>query len=310
VGFLRRRSNLETELAALQTRRDLLAKQLTTVEEKIAEATARRAAHLLEGDIEVPNEEPVIVERLRDERAATLDALNTIGHRIVEAESKLVAERDLAMRSTAAKELTAAADALGRVADEVAAAIAKVAPALDDVLGRLPLPHVILKTNVESFAASVVEALRAEVGEARAYIVRLTSGDAALVTPRPDDVKTAATPPIVERREVFLLGRSRWQENGETITSGPHCTASPPVEIAKLAIQHGHAIEAGSDLAITLQMRQPPSYANYAPADCLDIGQPKPLTKPPGSPTAALPLVHSEIARGRGGFATVGRNAR
>jgi hypothetical protein len=50
--------------------------------------------------------------------------------------------------------------------------------------------------------------LRAQASEAKAYTVRLTSGDAALVTPRPDDVKTAAAPPIVERRQIFLL--SEW----------------------------------------------------------------------------------------------------
>jgi hypothetical protein len=35
---------------------------------------------------------------------------------------------------------------------------------------------------------------------------------------------------------------SCWQEpDGEVITSGAHCTVSPPIEIAKLAIQYGHA---------------------------------------------------------------------
>jgi hypothetical protein len=113
---------------------------------------------------------------------------------------------------------------------------------------------------------------------------------------------------VIERQEIFLLGRSRWEENGETIASGPHRTVSPPIEIAKLAIQHGHAIAAGSDLAVTLQMRQPPSYANYAPADCLDISQPKPAIKPSGTPTAALPPIHSEfVGRPRVGTARVAR---
>ena len=135
-------------------------------------------------------------------------------------------------------------------------------------------------------------------------------GDAALVAPRTEAEAKPAPAPAIERQEIFLLGRSRWEENGETITCGPHCTVSPPIEIAKLAIQYAHAIQAGSDLAVTLQMRSPPNYAVFPAADCLDISQPKPVIKPVGTPTAALPVIHSEFARARAGTATVARNSR
>jgi hypothetical protein len=309
VGFLRRRSNLETELAALTTRKDLLTRQLATAEQRLDEAVAARKVHLLEGDPDVPIGETPIIERLRDEKAATLDALTAIGQRIIEAEAKLATERDLAMRSAAAKELSSAADALAAVAADLAGVVARIPAALADVLSRLPAPHAVAPERIKTFADGLVEALQTEAGEARAYIVRLGSGDAALVTPRPDDVKTAAPAPIVERREVFILAPSKWVEpSGEVITVGTHCTASPPVEIAKLALQHGHALEAGSPLAVTLQMRQPPNYASFAPADCTDISRPKELIKPLGTPTAASPPIHSEfVGQPRVGTARVAR---
>jgi hypothetical protein len=309
LGIFKRKS-LAADLDQLNTRKSLLVGQLEIAERKLAEATAARAAHLLEGDLDVPNEQSPLIQRLHDEKDAIVIAISTIGERIAESESKFAAERDLALRSAAAKELAVKADTLDRVTNEVAAAIAKMPAVLDDVLNRMPLPHLILKANVESFAASVVEALRAEVGEARRYITRLVEGDAALVTPRTEAEANPAPAPAIERQTVFLLGRSKWAENGEIITSGPHCSVSPPIEIARLALRHGHAIATGSDLAVTLQMRQPPSYANYAPADCLDISQPKPVTKPVGTPTAAAPVFHSEFTPARGGFASVSRNSR
>jgi hypothetical protein len=309
MGFLRRRSNLETELAGLHTRRDLLTKQLATTEARLDEALASRRARLLEGDdLDAPHESPVI-ERLRDERSAVTDALAAIDAKLVDAQRRLAAEQDSCRREAAAKELTAAVDQLDRVAADLAAAIAKIPGVLDDVLNRMPLPHVILKANVESFAASVVEALRAEAGEARRYITRLVEGDAALVTPRPD-VRTAAPPPIVERREVFLLAPSRWTEpNGEVLTGGPHATCSPPAAIAARALELGHALEPLSEHALVLRQCASPNYACFSPQDCVDLTEPK-STKSPGSPTATLPLVHSEFNRGRAGFASVLRNAR
>ena len=66
----------------VRARKDMLSKQLTMVEGKINEALAARRAYLLEApDLDAPYESPVI-ERLRDERAAVLTALDTIAERI------------------------------------------------------------------------------------------------------------------------------------------------------------------------------------------------------------------------------------
>ena len=101
---------------------------------------------------------------------------------------------------------------------------------------------------------------------------------------------------MIERTQIFVLAPSKWTEpSGEVVTVGTHVTCSPPAQIAARAIEFGHAVEAGSEFAQILQMRQPPCYANYPESDCADISRPKQLIKPPGGLTAASPPIHSEF---------------
>jgi hypothetical protein len=281
-------------------------KQLVKSEQELDAAIASRQMRLLEGDLDAPNEQTPLIQRLTDEKAATLDALSTIDQRIMETENRLAAERDLALRSAAGKELAVKADALAAVAADLASVVARIPGALADVLSRLPPPHAVSPERIKAFGEALIEALQVEVDEARRHTMRLAAGDAAVVPPRVEGAKPPPAP-IVERQQVFLLGRSRWREADGTVqTAGPHVTISPPIEVAKLAIQHGHAIEAGSELAVTLQMRQPPCYAHFSESDCVDISQPKELTKPLSKLTAAAPPVHSEfVGRRRVGTATV-----
>jgi hypothetical protein len=310
VGLFRRKS-LAAELDGLNTRRDLLAKQLAVAQQRLDEALAARQVHLLEGNLDAPNGEPVIIERLRDERVATLDALNTLGQRITETENKLATERDLALRSAAGKELSTASDKLAAVSADLTGVVARIPAALAGVLARLPAPHAVSPERIQAFANGLVEALQGEVSEARAYATRLTEGDAALVPPRVDDDAKAPPAPIIERQTVFVLQPSRWLEpNGEVLTSGMHTVCDPPAETARTALANGTALDPLSDHAIDLRQRVPPRYGNYPPQDCVDLNAPKPEKLPAGSETITSPAIHSEFNRGRGGFATVQRNSR
>jgi hypothetical protein len=303
MGFLRRRSGIEAELAALATRKDLLTRQLATAEQRLDEAVAARKVHLLEGDPDVPIGETPIIERLRDERSATFDALNTIGQRIAEAESKLAAERDLALRSAAGKELTAAADQLDSVAVDLAAVTSRLPEAMRQVLTRLPTKPVS-KERVELFAAEVVAALQLITREGRSHAARITAGNGTIC----ESIQQPATPlpPKVERLQIFPLQPSRWVEtDGSIVTVGAHVGCSPPIEVARAALANGTALDVLSDLAITLRQRVPPNYGPYAAEDCIDLAEPRP-TKQVGAPTAALPPIHSEfVGRPRVGTARV-----
>jgi hypothetical protein len=182
VGLFKRKP---AELDQLYARKSLLEKQLLVAERELAAAVEARQQVLVEGDpVEQPNERSDLVARLRDEVDAVRNAITTVDERIAEAESRVAAERDRTKREIAGKELTASADALDRVTDEVAAALAKVFPALDDVLSKLPLPHLVQKANLKVFSDAVIEAMRSQVNEARRYLTRLVEGDAVLAPPR------------------------------------------------------------------------------------------------------------------------------
>jgi hypothetical protein len=89
----RRKSDLAAELSGLQTRKDLLSKQLLKSEQELAAAVEARQQVLVEGTpVEQPNERPDLVARLRDEVDAVRNAITTVGERITEAEAKLAAE--------------------------------------------------------------------------------------------------------------------------------------------------------------------------------------------------------------------------
>jgi hypothetical protein len=304
------RKSPAVELDGLNARKGLLAKQLTTVEEKLDEAIASRQTRLLEGDpADVTSEPPIIIERLRDEKSAVVDALATIDSKIMDAQASVDREQDRVRRETGSKELAIVVEGLTRVHDELAAVAAKVAPALSAVLNKLPAPHVVAPERVKAFLDGVLEAAQTVLHEGQAHSSRLVAGDAQVVRAIAEPVMPSA--PIVERQQIFLLVNGKWTEPDGTVrTAGRHIECDPPAAIAELAIEYGHALEPLNEHAIALRQRTAACYAHFAESDCVDISRPKQLTKPVGTPTAAPPAIHSEFARGGGGFASVMRNPR
>jgi hypothetical protein len=261
---------------------------------------------LIEGDpVEQPNERPDLVARLRDEVGAVRNAITTVSQRITEAENRLTAERNQSRREVAGRELTAAADALDLVANDLAGVIAKVPAALGAVLDRLPCA-VVSRSHTVAFANEVVAALRMVVSELRSHAAQIVSGGAQVCEPAQQPANPP--PPPVARQQIFLLINGQWLEtDGSIKTAGKHRVVDPPAAIAKLALEYGHAIDPTNELSIILHQRQPPCYAVYSQSDCLDISQPKPLTPPVGPTAASLPI-HSEfVGRPRVGTARIAR---
>jgi hypothetical protein len=303
MGLFKRKPELEQ----LRARKDALEKQRLVAERELASAIAARQTALLEGDIDTPLDDQSngLVGRLNDEKAAVLAAIVTIDGRISEAQSRHAAECEIAMRSAAGKGLSSAADSLDRVADEVASTLSKVPAVLDDVLNRMPLPHLVEKANLKVFSDAIVEALRAEVSEARRYTTRLAAGDVALISPRQEEIKPPPVPAIA-RLEILPLQKSKWLEaDGSVSTTAAFTACSPPAPIAKRAIELGLAFDVLSNEAIALRMSMPQCWAHIPAEDCADLTQPK-SAKPPGAPTTAAPAVHSEfIGQPRTGTATI-----
>jgi hypothetical protein len=310
MGLLSRRKNvldgLTAELESLQHRKSQLTALLSAAEQRLAEATQDRQAKLLESELAngPPIEVPVF--RFTDERDAVVAALAAVDSKLLDAQASVDRERDRVQRETGSKELAVVVEGLTRIHGELAAVSSKVAPAIAAVLAKLPAPHPVSPERVKAFLDGVLEAAQTVVREGQSHAARLISGDAQVVS----QVSEPMTPPTpkIERREVFLLGPSRWTEpNGETLTSGTHTTCSPPAPIAARALELGLAIDPLCANAITLRMRMPPCYAHYAAEDCVDLTQPK-STKPPGGLTAASLPIHSEfVGRPRVGTARAGR---
>lgn len=83
---------------------------------------------------------------------------------------------------------------------------------------------------------------QASLADAASYWDRVIGGAEVIrkqtVAPQPE----AAKPPE-PRQAVFLLANSKWPEGGRIITAGKHRTESLPVDVAKVALEHGHALQ-------------------------------------------------------------------
>jgi hypothetical protein len=312
MGLLSRRRSafeqLENEIAGLRSRRDVLAGRLARADADIEQALSDRRRQLVEADPDQGNIEPIHVAQLRDTRDSFADAIKALDLRIVEAEERLNQERDRSKREAAARELNGVTNELTKLADDYAAVVSRLPAMLAGVIDKLP-QAVVSKSHTEMFANEVLAALRMVVSEARSYAAQIVSGSAQICEPAQQPANPPA--PAIERREVFLLVNGKWPELDGTIsTSGAYTTCSPPASIAARAIEFGHGVDPLSDNAIVLHQRCPPRYGFFPPADCTDINEPKPDKLPAGSKTITSPPIHSEFARGCGGFATVARNPR
>jgi hypothetical protein len=159
MGLLRRRNALQestAELEGLRHRRSQITAMLTAAETRLAEAIRDRQTKLLESDLTngPPIEVPVF--RFTDERDAVVAALAAVDSKLVDAQACVDREQDRIRRETGTKELSLAVEGLARVADEFAAAAAKVSPALAAVLAKLPAPHPVSSERVKAFADGVV----------------------------------------------------------------------------------------------------------------------------------------------------------
>jgi hypothetical protein len=99
MALFKRKKETERQLTDFRARRDMLAERLARAERSLAEAVADRQRVLLESaELDIPADEPIIIERLRDEAGALQVAIGSLDGRIAEVKQRLVAERDRRMR--------------------------------------------------------------------------------------------------------------------------------------------------------------------------------------------------------------------
>jgi hypothetical protein len=295
VGFFGKRNSNEKALDDLKHRRGLLELQLNAASQKLAEAVEARRKTLLESDLEQNGGAPIknIIPRLRDEATALAEAVATLDAQIVEAENKLAIERERIKREQERdlrqSQLDAARKACDRFKEVAAELVALLKP-----LASIGYDCAHARNVTEFLAGQLALAHEAAFGEASRYVAQVASGHTPIKT---EPVVIAPPPPPlppIERQVVFLRVAGRWMERDETRTSGPHTSPDLPVEVAKLALRHGHAVESGSRVAADLRGLQDPDYAYWPPDRCVDLTRPMPVPIPQLPDQRAMqPPVHS-----------------
>jgi hypothetical protein len=245
--FRKNNGSIENELAELQSRRstwnDKLVKQQVEVETAI---TARRLwPHGPDADddrvgkqLDKRVTEAVIAEKHLKEDLEQID-------KIADAKQRLDAERDRQERATAARELTAKADALTAKTEVLRIAAIKAVEALIVVRGG---PYV--SPEALQRVADLVRELPVVMTEfaetARAHAKKIESG-AAPIPGKPIKVEQAAPEPQIERTSVYMLEHGRWREGDIVKTARQYSMADLPIEVAARALEHRLAVDPTSE---------------------------------------------------------------
>jgi hypothetical protein len=286
---------LENELGGLTSRRTALAERLARADADIERALADRRRRLVEADSDESVESTPQVGQLREVRGAFADAVAAIDGKIAEASTQLDEARDRARREAAAWKLNGVTDELAKLADDYAAVVSRLTAVLGAVVDRLPYTAVS-RSHTVMFANEVLVAIRMVVSESRSHAAQIASGSGQICEPAAQPSAPPPTPPAIERQSVFLRHASKWTEGDEVKTCGPHVAIELPVEVARLALSHNHAVPADSQAAAALRALQDPDYS-FWPADrCADLTQPRPAPQP-AEQTITTPVVHSGFTR-------------
>jgi hypothetical protein len=287
-------AQLENELDSLRSRRKSIQERLATAQQRLGDELAARRARILQHDMDSGNVENARdqVIHLRDATEAAQDALDTVTTRIVEAEQTLAAERDrLAREAEVAKRRAEIAEAR----EELAAYLAQGERLVSKLQTLAPICVAVGAAggSVQHCSRELNIGIEAGLVEAEGYVARLLEG-VETIKVEPPPAETPKPAPKIARQPVFLRVAGKWMENGETRTSGPHTAPDLPVEVAELAIAHGHALPMDPPVAAELRRQQDPDYAFWPANRCVDLIKPRPLPQAQKTTIVQAPT-HSEF---------------
>jgi hypothetical protein len=295
--------SLERQLDERRVRRELLAKQLATAEGNLQRETAKRRTVMLEQSLDANGNDRdklrVVIERARDEADVTRDALSTLDAQISEAEVRLAAERERTAREREAARLRDEMDKARVQLSELRTKFGQVADAMR-ALDRIPA-MLAARENLERVGPQLITGAELGLADGESYAQQMLAEHTPIRAEAPAP-PPAPQPPKVERKQIFLRHASRWVENGTTTTAGPHCTVSPPVDIARAALEFNHAVLPDSETARALRAQMDPDYGWWHPDRCCDLTQPQPAPKAP-EVHVTTPVQHSGIPGARTGVA-------
>jgi hypothetical protein len=168
------------------------------------------------------------------------------------------------------------------VAREALAAYTGRATRLAEALRKLlptagPLPALV--NFIDAAARDANLSAEAAFSESEAYCERVVPGTEQI---RQQSALGPVEPvkPPEPRQRVFLLCNAKWREGDNTVTAGKHRVESLPLDVAKVALEHGHVLPPDHEQVRRLREFETPDYARQPEDLCIDIAQPKPSAKP------------------------------
>jgi predicted nucleic acid-binding Zn-ribbon protein len=206
------------------------------------------------------------------------DDISAKNAEIKSAQAKLTAEEDKYKAEVNAREIEAMAEPFVTAKATVKAARATM-PGVSKAIERLPHSFDLHRSSGADFDA-MLAGIEAQLDKGVAHVKQCAAlaraGEAVSVNSVPEPVKVEPVY-VGERKSVFLLGPSKWFEEGKIITHGRHRTVALPTAIADAALQFGHAVEPGSEAAraaMTLDCSGP-DYAFQPENICVDLTKPR-----------------------------------
>jgi hypothetical protein len=299
----------DSEVEQLRHRRQLLDAQRSEAERTLAQAVEARRKTLLEADESTSGQQPkVLINRLRDERDAVVDAINSIDDRIREAEERIAQACIAAAREAEAArrraEITTAREALDKLTAAVEDAVAALQPLIP-----ASLAAGAAASSTKLLGDQAKFSITTGLFEVENYVVRMVAGNATIIGQAPAVVLASkpAAPPI-ERTRCMLYQNSKWCEpDGAVKVCARHGIADLPRDLAERTIAAGLAVREDSDLY--LRLRATDSESGYgqawgapSPDYCLDLDNPA-APKSEREETAATPAEY--VGAARHGLATV-----
>jgi hypothetical protein len=290
-------STIQGEIDELRARKKMLGKQLETAEASLSKAIDDRRRQLLESDLDKTNGQPIknIVGRLRDERDAVTDALDSIAVKLAEAEQRLVAERDKAARDAERQRRQEQLDHVRLSIEAYQGALTRLIESLEPLRGAA-LSIASILDSLKYLSPQIQTGLKIGVADIGAYIEQMLVGRLPIAPEAAPAAVPKPLPPPMQRQVVFLRHAAKWVEDGEIKTSGPHTTPALPAEVARLALEYDHAVAMDSPTAAGLRAQKDPDYAFWDPSRCVDLMKPKPAPQSHEIGTMR-PVVHSVAAR-------------
>jgi hypothetical protein len=216
--FFRKKSpmdKLETELAALRARAEMLSNRHAATDAAFLDAKSKLRRHHLEADLDADEKAGAKLEAAVATCALTrdsfADAMVGVRKMIADIEQKLADERAVAHRKAASEELARNLDEVERALPDYLAAARRFADALE-AAAHFHWETAEMVKFVRSGQAQVEIAAALALRELRGMVTAIRDGAAPIPAPKPQPEPVAVTEPAPETRRLFALRSIKWRD--------------------------------------------------------------------------------------------------